>query len=206
MLRPRWWEAFIAAGTLGLSWEFAYHARWVANDCLLTQFAALTILMLALFHRTERAGWVYGAAVAVGLEPVRSIPGVILLVPVLIAGVARLSAAPAASPSASAPHLACAAAFAAYLLTTPGSCSSRSRSSTTPADLEYLFGQPLRLFGRGDRRSTGSWCSTTLRSSYFSPWKPAPRTPALGAVGGDSWLRADRRFGALLVGFPFVFL
>jgi hypothetical protein len=88
VLRPRWWEAFIAAATLGLSWEFAYHSRWVANDCLLTQFAALTILMLALFHRSGRAGWVYGAAVAVGLGTGTKYPGVILLVPVLIAGLA----------------------------------------------------------------------------------------------------------------------
>ena len=119
VLRRTWWEAFIAAATLGLSWEFAYHARWVANDCLLTQFAALTILMLALFHRTGRPGWVYGAAVAVGLGTGTKYPGVILLVPVLIAGLAALPRW-AIGRQLSRAVLLCALAFAAYLVTTPG--------------------------------------------------------------------------------------
>ena len=39
-------------GALGLSWEIAYHARWLVNDCLLAQFSALCLLLLVLHHRT----------------------------------------------------------------------------------------------------------------------------------------------------------
>src|SRR5262249_61206819 len=66
-LRRPWWEAFVAAAGVGLSWEYAYHARWVAPDCILTMWAALTLFMLALFHRSGRALWLYAAAVAAGL-------------------------------------------------------------------------------------------------------------------------------------------
>jgi len=53
-LRYRRWEAFVAAASLGLSWQFAYHARWAVTDCILVQFMAQTLFALAMFHRTQK--------------------------------------------------------------------------------------------------------------------------------------------------------
>lgn len=47
VLTRRWWQATLAAAIFGLSWELAYHARWMTNDCLLAQFSALCLLLLA---------------------------------------------------------------------------------------------------------------------------------------------------------------
>ena len=205
-LRRRWWEAFIAAATLGLSWEFAYHARWVANDCLLTQFAALTVLMLALFHRTGRPGWVYGAAVAVGLGTGAKYPGVILLVPVLIAGLAVLPRRAIGSQLSRAVLL-CALAFAAYLVTTPGTLLA---PFTFIADYHRI----TKAYAQGHYGYTVSGPAQHWKLvleyfafAYFSPWKVPSLILALAALwGAVSWVRLDRRFSALLVGFPLAFL
>ena len=51
-----------------LSWEFGYHARWLASDLILAQFVALFILFLAEAERTDKPrGWLTSAAVAAGL-------------------------------------------------------------------------------------------------------------------------------------------
>ena len=85
-LRYRAWQALVAAAGLGLSWEFAYHSRYAVTDCLLVQFSALTLFMLALFRRTAQPHWLYAAACAVGLSTGTKYPGVFLLAPVLVSG------------------------------------------------------------------------------------------------------------------------
>ena len=61
------------APTIGLalylfSWEFGYHARWLAPDMIVAQFVALFILCLAKAERSQSPnGWIMGAAVAAGL-------------------------------------------------------------------------------------------------------------------------------------------
>jgi Dolichyl-phosphate-mannose-protein mannosyltransferase len=51
-----------------LSWEFGYHARWLAPDLILTQFVALFVFFLAKAERAEKSrGWLTSAAVAAGL-------------------------------------------------------------------------------------------------------------------------------------------
>lgn len=44
-LRGSTLEAMLAACLLALSWEVAYHLRWVATDGVLMQFGALTLLL-----------------------------------------------------------------------------------------------------------------------------------------------------------------
>jgi hypothetical protein len=48
LLRRKLWEAFCAACLLGFSWEVAYHARWVAPDAVMMQFAALALFFIAM--------------------------------------------------------------------------------------------------------------------------------------------------------------
>ncbi len=57
--RLKVWQATVAAAVMGLSWEFAYHSRWVATDCIVVQFSALTLLFLSCFLRFGRVAWLY---------------------------------------------------------------------------------------------------------------------------------------------------
>ncbi len=85
--RRRAAEALVAACTLGLSWEVAYHSRWVAPDALMMQFCALALLLLLRAQaRPSERRWVVLAAVAAGLATGTKYPGGLLLLPVLAAG------------------------------------------------------------------------------------------------------------------------
>jgi len=80
-------EALLAASFLGLSWEVAYHARWIATDTMLMQFAALTLFLIMLSRlEPDKTRWLYLAAVTAGLGFGTKYPGGLLLVPVLVAG------------------------------------------------------------------------------------------------------------------------
>ena len=117
-LRRPWWEATAAAAAVGLCWEFAYHARWVATDCPLVQFSALTLLMFALYFRTRHPPWLYAAAVTAGLATGTKYQGIVLLVPLVLAGALTLPLRPLRHQIFRAAALA-AVAFAAFLVTTP---------------------------------------------------------------------------------------
>jgi 4-amino-4-deoxy-L-arabinose transferase-like glycosyltransferase len=80
-------QALLAASFLGLSWEVAYHTRWVATDSMLMQLGALTALLSVLAQRESRRRLLYMAAVVAGLGCGTKYPGVLLLVPVAIAAV-----------------------------------------------------------------------------------------------------------------------
>ena len=55
-----WAEAMLAASALGLSWEVAYHLRWIAPDGVLMQFSALTLLaVLQAWRRPDRREWLW---------------------------------------------------------------------------------------------------------------------------------------------------
>jgi hypothetical protein len=205
------WEAFVAAAVLGLSWEYAYHARWVAADCVLTSLAALTILSLAAFRRRGHAAWLYAAAVAAGLCAGTKYQGVIMLLPVLAFSVL-------ARPRSSCPHpwraqigrLAALSGIAllVYYLTTPA----------TLVD-PFLFWKELRDIsehyrtgnhGGYDVAGPAQHLWTVLLFfgvSYFSPY--AWLTPVLLAAsvaGAVAWVRRERRFAGVLVALPLLFL
>lgn len=80
------WEAFIAAGLLASSWELAYHARWVAPDAILMQFAALTMLCVVQAWQSEKRQyfWLILAAISAGLSLGSKYPGGLLILPVLL--------------------------------------------------------------------------------------------------------------------------
>jgi hypothetical protein len=80
------WEAVLAAAFLGFSWEFSYHARWVAQDAVLTQFSTLCLLLTSVgLFRPGRRGWFRAAAVTVGLACGMKYTAGILLLPLLLA-------------------------------------------------------------------------------------------------------------------------
>lgn len=85
--RQNWLEALIAASILGFSWEFAYHARWIAPDAILMQFAALTLLfcMLAVLH-PQKICYLYFAVIAAGLATGTKYIGGLLILLLLLVG------------------------------------------------------------------------------------------------------------------------
>lgn len=88
------WVALLSAALLFSSWEFAYHARWIAPDGLLTQFGALTILLVMLSLSSsgyKRLVWLFLSAVAAGLTCGAKYYGGMFLLPVLLAAFAYSS-------------------------------------------------------------------------------------------------------------------
>ncbi len=76
--RRSWLEALFAASVVAGSWEVAYHARWVATDGILMQFAALTVLLAARALKRRSRSWLVAAAVAAGLGFGTKYPGGLL--------------------------------------------------------------------------------------------------------------------------------
>ena len=85
--RDRVLEALLAATIFGFSWEFAYHARYVAPDCVGVSFGALALLGCIGAHRQpDRPGWLWLAAIAAGLAFGSKWPLGLFLVPLLLTG------------------------------------------------------------------------------------------------------------------------
>lgn len=205
-LRRPWWEAAAAAAVIGLSWEFAYHARWVATDCPLVQFSALTLFMLALYFRARRSFWLYAAAAAAGLATGTKYQGFVLVLAVLLAGALTL---PARSVRRQAVRIAglSALAVAAFLITTP---NALYEPFATVEELVRI-GRYYEA-GHWGHTVTGPWHHLKLVFLYLSVSLLSPYQPIAIALfvctvaGAIFWVRSDRRLGAVLVFFPITFL
>jgi Dolichyl-phosphate-mannose-protein mannosyltransferase len=210
-LRRAWWEAVVAAACMALSWEFAYHARWVATDCVLVQFSALTLFMLALFHRARKPLWLYAAAIAAGLGSGAKFQGVLLLVPVIVSSlmISRHESTPFPELRRHARRLLAlgVVAVAAYLITTPATLLE-----------PFAFFEQLHFisayYARGHYGHSVSsvwehWrvVLTYFAIAYFSPWRvPAALLFASAVLGAILWIRSDRWTGVVFVCFPIAFL
>ncbi|HEX2672261.1 MAG TPA: phospholipid carrier-dependent glycosyltransferase [Polyangiaceae bacterium] len=206
-LRYRPWEAFVAACGIGLSWEFAYHARFAVADCILVQFTALTLFTLALFHRTGKPFWLYASSVVSGLAVGTKYPGVVLLVWVMVASVLTL---PRNAYLAQLRRLVSLGviASAVYLLTTPATLLEPFKFVE---DTRMISSYYANNHHAGHTVSSG-WdhgrvVFNYLAFSMFSghQWLAVPMF-AMTVLGGVRWVKRDRRVAAFLVGFPCLFL
>ncbi|MBR9974660.1 MAG: glycosyltransferase family 39 protein [Bacteroidetes bacterium] len=87
LLVIRWrggFEAVLAAGFFLASWEFAYHARWVAPDALLAMAVALGMLLMYPLLDDRRGRHVLFSAAAAGLAAGIKYQGGILLLPLFL--------------------------------------------------------------------------------------------------------------------------
>jgi hypothetical protein len=206
VLRLRVWQATVAAATLALSWEFAYHSRFVATDCIGVQFCALTLLLLVAFLRSRRRSLLYGAAVTTGLAIGTKFPAAPLLLPVLAVGASSFSPYEVRAQL----RRACALSLIAvvtYLVTTPATLFD-------PFEFVHLLQYISARYQKGHYGYTvGLGWDHLYRVmlyfglSYFSPYRIVSSVLALGVLAGiPIWWQRDRKVGLLLVGFPIVFL
>jgi hypothetical protein len=206
VLRRSLLEAAVAASALGLSWEFAYHARWVATDCITVQFTALTLLLMLAFLRWGRPWLIYGAAAATGLAIGTKFPVVPLLAPVLLCGAWKLPLYRLRAQLTRGVLLG-GTAVLAYLVTTPATVFEPFKfvELLTYIAIRYEHGHYGYSVEPGWEHLSKVLLYFGL--SYFSPYRAlSVLLAALVPVGGYLWVRADRRTAVLLVGFPALFL
>jgi 4-amino-4-deoxy-L-arabinose transferase-like glycosyltransferase len=136
-----WAQALLSSAVLAASWEFAYHARWIAPDAILMQFGILAILLvfLALRSSGRRAFiWLIAAVVAASLACGTKYFGGIFLVPVLMGGYKLLRDTNAKWSGYLLLLLVLAAAFSlTFLLITPGTLLDTARMIV---DVRYEIG------------------------------------------------------------------
>jgi hypothetical protein len=84
----RYFAALAAAAFLALSWEYQYHARMIAIDAPLAQFAALQLLLLICAWQAAGAGrfagWLAAAAVAGGIVLGCKTTGIFAVMPLVL--------------------------------------------------------------------------------------------------------------------------
>lgn len=204
VLTRRWWQATLAAALLGLSWEFAYHARFVATDCLLTQFSALCLLFLVLHLRRGQSGWLWAAAIAAGLGAGTKYPGAILLGPVMLCA-AVLKPATLWQRIARVVTVG-ALAVGSYLVTTPGTVLDPIIFTDwyTAAHAAYAKGHIGYTVPIGFPHL---WILIRyLVLNLFSSYPPVAVICFMSAIAGAalSW-RENRLLAAILTGFPVLF-
>jgi hypothetical protein len=205
ILTRRWWQASLAAAIVGLSWELGYHARWLANDCLLAQFAALCVLLLVLYHRRGSSGWLWGAAIAAGFAAGTKYQGVLLLAPVML--YAALGTPPSWWQRVGRVVAVGALAFGSYLITTPGTVLDPIAFAD---GLKWIFG--VYNGGHIGYTVTAGFPHFHILARYlalnlFSPYMPvAIAFFAFAIVGAVFCWRADRKLAALLIGFPILYV
>ena len=205
VLTRRWWQATLAAAILGLSWEVAYHARWLVTDCLLAQFSALCLLLLVLHHRRGNAGWLWAAGIVVGVAAGTKYPGVLLLVPVMLYAALRK---PATLWQRVASVVGVGAlSVASYLVTTPGTVLDPIRFSDefTRIVSTYTGGHMGYTVPAGFPHF---WLLLRYLSlNLFSPYAPIAVVFFASAIaGGVLYLREDRKLAAVVIGFPVLFV
>lgn len=127
----QWPQALLSSAILASSWEFGYHARWIAPDSVLMQFGILTLLLVFLaLHSSgrRRYTWLFAAAITAGMACGTKYFGGIFLVPVLIGGYKLLRDSDARRASYITLFLGLAAAFSLiFLIITPGALLDTAR-------------------------------------------------------------------------------
>jgi 4-amino-4-deoxy-L-arabinose transferase-like glycosyltransferase len=77
----------IAAAAFLLSWELAYHARWIAPDAVAAQFVALFLLAAVIASQRPTSAWrvQLPAAAAAAAAATKYFPGILLLPALILA-------------------------------------------------------------------------------------------------------------------------
>jgi hypothetical protein len=201
-------EALLTACILGLSWEIAYHARWVAPDAVVMQFGALTLLFAILVvSRPQQARWRWLAAIAAALATGTKYTAGLLILPVLISSVYVRSSERTAKAAVRVIAEELLVFAGAFLVTTPGAVLQ-----------PWAFLRALTV--ESTWYSHGHWGYTIdvglphlarmleyVGLVLASPYAPIAAAFSLAAFAGVFWIwRESKRMAALLVLFPVAYL
>ena len=206
LLRRKLWEAFCAACLLGLSWEVAYHARWVAPDAIMMQFAALTLFCIAMALQVSPK-WGIAAAFFGGVACSTKYPAGLLFIPILFANIRVHDTASGYIKAARGLAYTLLPFFGGYLLMTPGTLldpltffkdiAYEMRHYQGAYDVQYIA-PGFEHFG-----AMFIYLAFVLSSHY-------PGIAALiflcALVGGWTWLRESLTVGAVLMAFPVIYI
>jgi 4-amino-4-deoxy-L-arabinose transferase-like glycosyltransferase len=193
-------EAFLAASFLGLSWEVAYHLRWISTDGILMQFGALTILLTLLFLREPRRGHLlHLAAIAAGLGCGTKYPGGLLLVPVVIAAASSARGAGAVLTRV----VKVVSVFAAaYLTSTPATLLHPEPFLAALRYEVYHYGTGHAGHTVGRVGEHGMRMLAYFADVVFSAW-PALALPVFGlSLIGIYAVAREGKVGVVLLSFP----
>jgi hypothetical protein len=86
VLTRRWTAGLLAAFLLATSWQFNYHARWIAPDEIMVVWSIVCLALCTTAVRCRSVHAAMWAAVAAGLSAGTKYPGGLLLIPVFTAG------------------------------------------------------------------------------------------------------------------------
>jgi Dolichyl-phosphate-mannose-protein mannosyltransferase len=194
-------EAVTAAGLFSLSWEIAYHARWVAPDVLTASAAAAVLWAVQRSLGDRRTRWLAAAGAAAGVATSAKYPSGLLLLPVLAAiahAVARRRARiGVAIGAAFGPFV------AAYLIITPG---------TVLQYRQFLWDVRVEIAhyhtGHGGHTIAAGWPHLRAELEYLGLVAFSHHPPIAGlffalALIGAAWVVRRDRWMALVL-LPFV--
>jgi hypothetical protein len=202
-------EALLAAAILGLSWECAYHARWVAPDSIMMQLGALTLLfMLRMLIEPGRPAWRRLATLAAALTCGTKYPGGLFLLPILI-GVWLNRDRARGLRGLALDLLETAGLFAvAFLVTTPGAVLEAGKFVEDVRLMRDWYGE----WGLLGYTITPGFPHLARMAEYlglvlFSPYGPVACAFSLFAlVGAAVVARESGRIAVVLVLFPAAYL
>lgn len=120
--RKKPWEAVVASALIALSWEIDYHARWLASDAVMMQFAALTMMFLVFASVKSSKSWLWVAlsAAGAGVAASTKYPGGLLILGPLLFLLPGIWKRETRLRTVAGMVLAVVIFFAAFIIITPG--------------------------------------------------------------------------------------
>ncbi len=199
--------AAAAAAAVGTSWEVAYHARYIATDAILMQWAALCLALCLTAVTTAGGGrrrWLLAAAVVAGLATGTKYPGGLLAVPV---GAAAWAGRDRRWPAFAAKLLG--AQVGVFLLVTPGAVLQPWNFLAWVRFDRYHYGT-LGHLGHTIRGPVPHLMAMGeyLSLAFFSRVPAVAATVFVAAIVGGGLLVRRRRWAVAIVagGFPLLYV
>lgn len=196
--------AAVAAALVGTSWQVGYHARYIATDGILMQWAALCLALclgaVTTPSATSRRRLTLAAAVVAGLGTGTKYPGGLLVAPVLATAWATRGVAERWPATAARMGKLLAVQAAAFVVTTPGAVLQPWNFLAWVRFDRYHYG----TLGHAGHTIRGPVAHAMAMADYlslalFSPSAAVAAAAFVAAVAGAAALVARRRWAAVAV-------
>jgi hypothetical protein len=203
-------EAVIASSFVGLSFEVAYHIRWIAPDGVMTQWVLLAMLFVLLAQYYQRGYFtlLMIASIAAGIACGTKYSGALVLAPIMI-GTYYGSRQDSTNKSFGRQAVLILIIFgASYIVTTPGTLLDPIRFITS-----VLWETSHYSRGHHGVHNVGGWFNYQLHlADYFGNYVGSPFRPFalfyafLSLIGIVAICREDHKKAILFLSFPFLYI